>query len=183
MRDSGSKLYTDARLTLVRTILTRNNICTVMLPFIYSEIQVAILSLLVWIYQTSRHKINLWTQIDLIKSYLKLSVKKKKKKRKHKFSFFFSPFLISGETTVPISSQTKQWMLSIRITHPNRCSCTWLTKLYIAHWPINQCKLHRIWLTSEDSIQDENRRIFAAMATALDQSVGKVNCAHYAQSL
>lgn len=108
----------------------------------------AILSLLVWIYQTSRHKIYLWTQIDLIKSYLKLSVKKKKKKRKHKFSFFFSPFLISGETTVPIFSQTKQWMLSIRITHPNRCSCTWLTKLYIAHWRINQCKLHRIWLTS-----------------------------------
>ena len=55
--------------------------------------------------------------------------------------------------------------------------------LYLAHEAVHSALAHQPMQAPQDlidkfkdSIQDENRRVFAAMATALDQSVGKVNC-------
>lgn len=57
--------------------------------------------------------------------------------------------------------------------------------LYLAHEAVHSALAHQPLQAPQDlidkfkhSIQDENRRIFAAMATALDQSVGKVNNAN-----
>ena len=53
--------------------------------------------------------------------------------------------------------------------------------LYLAHEAVHSALEHEPLEAPKDlihkfdkSIQDDNRRIFAAMATALDQSVGKV---------
>ena len=54
--------------------------------------------------------------------------------------------------------------------------------LYLAHEAVHSALAHQPLQAPQnlidkfkDKIHDENRRVFAAMATALDQSVGKVN--------
>ena len=55
--------------------------------------------------------------------------------------------------------------------------------LYLAHEAVHSALAHQPMQAPQDlinkfkdTIHDENRRVFAAMATALDQSIGKVRC-------